>query len=131
MIYAGLMTIGKRLRALREARHFTQEEIRKRTGMLRPHISRLENGHTVPSVKTLERMARALEVPINKIFLGVEQSSPPSPLPFIRGTPEPSFGGTAAERRFLTQLRHLLGAISQTDRRLLLALAKKMALRAK
>ena len=125
------MTIGKRLRALREARHFTQEEIRKRTGMLRPHISRLENGHTVPSVKTLERMARALEVPIDKIFLGVEQSSLASPLPSIPGALEPTFGGTTAERRFLTQLRDLLASITQTDRRLLLALAKKMALRAK
>jgi transcriptional regulator with XRE-family HTH domain len=125
------MTIGHRLRALREARHFTQEEIRKRTGMLRPHISRLENGHTVPSVKTLERMARALEVPINKIFLGVEQSSPVSPIPLIPDAPEITFGRTASERRVLTQFHRLLAAISPTDRRLLFALAKKMAHRAK
>jgi transcriptional regulator with XRE-family HTH domain len=131
MIYIAVMTIGRRLRALREARHLTQEEVRKRTGMLRPHISRLENGHTVPSVRTLERMARALEVPINKILLGVEQPSPTSSIPNIPATPEFIFGRTSGERRFLGQFHRVLAVISPTDRRLLFALAKKMARRTK
>jgi len=57
------MMIGDRLRALREEKKFTQGDIEKRTGLLRAHISSIENGRTVPTVETLEKLARALEVP--------------------------------------------------------------------
>jgi hypothetical protein len=40
----------------------------KRTGLLRCYISRVENGHTVPSVDTLEKLARALEIPMYQLF---------------------------------------------------------------
>jgi len=62
------MIIGDRLRAIREAKEFSQGDIEKRTGLLRCYISRVENGHTVPTVETLEKMARALEVPMYKLF---------------------------------------------------------------
>src|SRR6478609_3676884 len=62
------MIIGDRLRALREEKKLSQGEIEKRTGLLRCYISRVENGHTVPSVETLEKFARALEVPMYQIF---------------------------------------------------------------
>ena len=55
------MIIGDRLRALREEKKFSQGDIEKRTGLLRCYISRVENGHTVPAIETLEKMARALE----------------------------------------------------------------------
>jgi len=55
------MIIGDRLRALREVKKFSQGDIEKRTGLLRCYISRVENGHTVPAIETLEKMARALE----------------------------------------------------------------------
>jgi transcriptional regulator with XRE-family HTH domain len=58
------MIIGERLRALREEKKFSQGEVEKRTGLLRCYISRVENGHTVPAVETLEKFARALEVPM-------------------------------------------------------------------
>src|SRR5216683_188720 len=58
------MIIGDRLRALREEKKFSQGDIEKRTGLLRCYISRVENGHTVPAIETLEKMARALEVPL-------------------------------------------------------------------
>ena len=48
------MIIGDRLRVLREQKRFSQGEIEKRTGLLRCYISRVENGHTVPAVETLE-----------------------------------------------------------------------------
>ena len=48
------MFIGDRLRVLREEKKFSQGEIEKRTGLLRSYISRVENGHTVPAVETLE-----------------------------------------------------------------------------
>jgi transcriptional regulator with XRE-family HTH domain len=62
------MVIGDRLRTLRETKNFSQGEIEKRTGLLRCYISRVENGHTVPAVETLEKFARALDVPIYQLF---------------------------------------------------------------
>src|SRR5713101_1424727 len=62
-----IMIIGDRLRILREQKKFSQGEIEKRTGLLRCYISRVENGHTVPAVETLEKFARALEVPLYQL----------------------------------------------------------------
>lgn len=56
------MLIGERIRAIREAKKLSQGDIEEPTALLRPYISRIENGHTVPSVETLEKLARALEV---------------------------------------------------------------------
>ncbi len=57
------MIIGDRLRVLREHKKLSQGDIEKRTGLLRCYISRVEYGHTLPAVETLEKFARALEVP--------------------------------------------------------------------
>jgi transcriptional regulator with XRE-family HTH domain len=62
------MVIGERLRDLREQKKLSQGDIQNRTGLLRCYISRVENGHTIPSVETLEKMARALEVPLYQLF---------------------------------------------------------------
>jgi transcriptional regulator with XRE-family HTH domain len=63
-----VVVIGNRLKELREPKQLSQGDIEKRTGLLRCYISRVENGHTVPAVSTLERMARALEVPMYRLF---------------------------------------------------------------
>jgi transcriptional regulator with XRE-family HTH domain len=75
------MIIGERLRALREEKKFSQGEIEKRTGLLRCYTSRVENGHTVPSVETLEKFARALEVPMYQLFYEGEEPPKPPKLP--------------------------------------------------
>jgi len=62
------MIIGDRLRALREEKKLSQGDIEKRTGLLRCYISRVENGHTVPAIETLEKLARALECPLYQLF---------------------------------------------------------------
>src|ERR1700680_4877543 len=62
------MVIGERLRALREEKHLSQGQIEKRSGLLRCYISRVEHGHTIPSVETLKKMCRALEVPLYQLF---------------------------------------------------------------
>ena len=62
------MLIGNRLRELREAKKLSQGDIEKRTGLVRPYISRVEHNHTVPTINTLEKMARALEVPMYQLF---------------------------------------------------------------
>jgi transcriptional regulator with XRE-family HTH domain len=60
--------IGERLRALREEKKLSQGDIEKKTGLLRCYVSRVENGHTVPAFETLEKFARALEVPMYQVF---------------------------------------------------------------
>ena len=67
------MIIGDRLRELREEKKLSQGEIEKRTGLVRCYISRVENGHTVPAVETLEKFARALEVPMYQLFYDGEE----------------------------------------------------------
>jgi transcriptional regulator with XRE-family HTH domain len=70
------MIIGDRLRELRDAKKLSQGDIEKRTGLLRCYISRVENGHTVPAIETLEKLARALEVPLYQLFY--EGKEPPN-----------------------------------------------------
>ena len=67
------MIIGDRLRAVREEKELSQGDIEKRTGLLRCYISRVENGHTVPAIETLEKMARALEIPLYQLFYDGER----------------------------------------------------------
>jgi transcriptional regulator with XRE-family HTH domain len=62
------MVIGEKLKALRVQKNLSQGDIEKRTGLLRCYISRVENDHTVPSIDTLEKMARALELPMYRLF---------------------------------------------------------------
>ena len=67
------MIIGDRLRALREEKKLSQGDTEKKTGLLRCYVSRVENGHTVPAVDTLEKFARALEVPMYQLFYDGEE----------------------------------------------------------
>ncbi len=70
------MLVGERLRTLPEEKKLSQGEIQKRSGLLRPYISRVENGHTVLSIETLEKLACALEVPLYQLFY--EGDEPPA-----------------------------------------------------
>jgi transcriptional regulator with XRE-family HTH domain len=78
------MVIGDRLKALREHKNMSQGDIERRTGLLRCYISRVENGHTVPAIETLEKMARAMEVPMYQLFYDGEKP-PAAELPKIAG----------------------------------------------
>ena len=121
------MIIGDRLRALREEKKLSQGDIEKRTGLLRCYISRVENGHTVPAIETLEKMARALEVPLYQLFYDGEEAPELPNLPKRRTADEIAWGSTGKEARFLIMFRRLLGRIDEGDRRLLLYMAQKMA----
>ena len=120
------MIIGDRLRALREEKKLSQGDIEKRTGLLRCYISRVENGHTVPAIETLEKMARALEVPIYQLFYDGEE---PPQLPNLpkRNSADDGWGSTGKEARYLSKLRRLLGKSAEGDRKLILHMAQKMA----
>jgi transcriptional regulator with XRE-family HTH domain len=78
------MVIGERLKALREQKKLSQGDMEKKTSLLRCYVSRVENGHTVPAIETLEKMARAMEVPMYQLFYDGEK--PPAPeLPTVGG----------------------------------------------
>jgi transcriptional regulator with XRE-family HTH domain len=121
------MIIGERLRTLREVKKLSQGDIEKRTGLLRCYISRVENGHTVPAIETLEKMARALEVPLYQLFYDGEEPPELPNLPKRKTADEIAWGHSGKEARFLNRLRRLLGRIDEGDRRLLLYMAQKMA----
>jgi transcriptional regulator with XRE-family HTH domain len=121
------MIIGERLRTLRETKKLSQGDIEKRTGLLRCYISRVENGHTVPAIETLEKMARALEVPLYQLFYDGEEPPELPNLPKRKTADEIAWGHSGKEARFLNRLRRLLGRIDEGDRRLLLYMAQKMA----
>lgn len=126
------MGIGERIRVLRERRQLSQGDIEERTGLLRCYISRVENGHTVPSLETLERFAGALDVPLYGLFYDSDEP-PEDPAAVPQMTLESlsqEEGAAGADARFLLKLRELQEHLSPTDRNVLLALAKKMAVRA-
>ena len=95
------MLIGDRIRALREAKKLSQGDIEERTGLLRSYISRIENGHTVPSVETLEKWARALEVPLYQLFYGGEEPPKLVHLPKRKTAKGVIWGSSGKEARFL------------------------------
>jgi transcriptional regulator with XRE-family HTH domain len=120
------MVICDRLRELREAKNLSQGDIEKRTGLLRCYISRVENGHTVPAVETLEKFARALEVPLYQLFY--EGDKPPQ-LPNLlkRKTSAGIVWGTSGkDARYLHILRKCLSKAAERDRKILLSFAQKM-----
>ena len=118
------MIIGARLRMLRDEKKLSQGDIEKRTGLLRCYISRVENGHTVPSVKTLEKMARALEVPMYRLF---HDGEVPAGLSKLKPPKDDEFGSRGAQADYLSKLRRLLAKMEPGDQKLLLHMAQKVA----
>jgi transcriptional regulator with XRE-family HTH domain len=120
------MIIGDRLRDLREQKKLSQGEIEKRTGLLRCYISRVENGHTVPAVETLEKFARALEVPLYQLFY--DGDVPPKPTTFAgrKTATTIAWGNSGKDAHMLSKFRQVLSRAHESDRRLLLQMARKM-----
>ena len=121
------MIIGDRLRELREGKKLSQGDIEKRTGLLRCYISRVENGHTVPAIETLEKLARALEVPLYQLFY--EGDEPPKlPNLLTRKTADDIVWGSSGKQAvYLHKLRKCLSKAGDADRKLILAMAQKLA----
>jgi transcriptional regulator with XRE-family HTH domain len=113
------MDIGHRLRCIREEKNLSQGDIEQRTGLLRCYISRVENGHTVPALETLEKMARAMEIPLYRLMY--DGDAPPA----IQD-PSDEWGATGKDARFLKKLRQSLAKMGDADRELLLMFAEKM-----
>jgi transcriptional regulator with XRE-family HTH domain len=123
------MIIGERLRALREEKKFSQGDIEEMTGLLRCYVSRVENGHTVPAVETLEKFARALEVPMYQLFYEGEE---PPKLPNLlkrKTADDILWGNSGKDARTLVMFCRLFGRMEEDDRKVLFFMAQKMAKR--
>jgi transcriptional regulator with XRE-family HTH domain len=121
------MVIGDRLCELRESKKLSQGDIEKRTGLLRCYISRVENGHTVPAIETLEKLARALEIPLYQLFYAGDE---PPKLPNLlkrRTSDGIAFGSTGKQAAYLHKLRKCLSKAAEADRKLIMVMAQKMA----
>jgi transcriptional regulator with XRE-family HTH domain len=109
------MNIGSTIRGFRLQRGMSQGDIEKRTGLLRCYLSRVENGHTVPSLETLQKIAGALDLPLSQFFAEAP----------IKDVPGVSL--SSEEIRFLTQVQRYSANLTESDRRLLLAMVRKFA----
>ena len=121
------MIIGGRLRELREDKKLSQGDIEKRTGLLRAYVSRVENGHTVPALKTLEKFARALEVPMYELFYDDEE--PPQLLKLPKRMPvnDGLWGNFSNEPIMLDKFCRLFRQMEGRNVKLILFTARKMA----
>jgi len=123
------MVIGARLRQLREQKGMSQGDVEKATGLFRCYTSRVENGHTVPSIETLEKYAAAFDVPLYRLFY--EGDEPPT-LPKLTSRENlkklaKEKGEKGSEARFLLKLKRMLSKIGERDRKVFLAIVQKLA----
>jgi transcriptional regulator with XRE-family HTH domain len=115
------MNIGETIRSFRLQKGMSQGDIEKRTGLLRCYLSRVENGHTIPSLDTLAKIASAMDTPLGQFFAI---------------NPADTAARAASqmneeEVRFLSQIRRYSSNLNDSDRKLVLAMVKKMAATAK
>ncbi|MGB2589006.1 MAG: helix-turn-helix transcriptional regulator [Candidatus Acidiferrum sp.] len=121
------MVIGNRLRQLRELKKMSQGDIERKTGLLRCYISRVENGHTVPNLETLEKLARALEVPMYRLFYDGDAPPKVPNLPKLNSSTESGWGSSGKDAEYFDKLRRLLAKASEKDRKLILFTTRKLA----
>lgn len=119
-----MLKIGERIRQARLQRGLSQGDLESRTGLLRCYLSRVENGHTEPSLQTLVRLAAALDMPLVGFFAEAaaeaEAAASPTHVPAL-----PQL--TQEQMAFLVQMRQVAGTLSETDRQKVLSLARQMA----
>jgi transcriptional regulator with XRE-family HTH domain len=112
------MNIGETIRNYRLQKGMSQGDIEKRTGLLRCYLSRVENGHTIPSLDTLAKIAGAMELPLAQFF--ADHSRP-------NGHAGKAPQLSDEDVRFLSQVRRYSSNLNESDRKLVLAMVRKMA----
>ena len=63
------LQLGSRIRALRQARHLTLRDVAERSGVTESFLSQVERDVTSPSIATVQRIARALDLSIAQLFV--------------------------------------------------------------
>jgi transcriptional regulator with XRE-family HTH domain len=114
------VNIGNVIRSYRGERGLSQGDIERRTGLLRCYLSRVENGHTVPSLETLAKIAEALDISLADFFPGSETPS--------ERDAQKMLGELSDEEvRFLAEIKKYSTTLNEGDKRLVLAMIRKMA----
>lgn len=122
------MVIGERVRTLRERKNLTQQDIEDRSGLKRCYLSRVENGNTVPSIHTVEKLAAALEVPMYRLFYEGEGLPPDPPLlPATAMTAGAELQNYAENARMMEKLRRIWVRLDENSRDRLYSMANMMA----
>lgn len=114
------VNIGEVIKTYRSQRGLSQGDIERRTGLLRCYLSRVENGHTVPSLETLAKIAEAMDISLADFFPGTET-------PRDRETQKMLGELSQDEIRFLAEIKKYSTTLSEGDKRLVLAMIRKMA----
>ena len=117
-----MLMIGERLRSIRESKNLSQGDIEKRTGMLRCYTSRVENGHTVPSIETLAKYAQALEIPLYQLFYDGEETPKK-----IKGVDLDGEKLSLTERREIESLGRKFTKLKERDKGIVRLLVAKLA----
>jgi transcriptional regulator with XRE-family HTH domain len=120
------MEIGPRLRELREGKHLTQGDIENKTGLLRCYISRVEKGHTIPNVETLEKFARALKIPLYRLFTDRETANV---LKLFTAKRKAEWGLDAKHHSELRVFARAFRRLDDRKQKLLMGLAQEMVTR--
>jgi transcriptional regulator with XRE-family HTH domain len=120
------MLIGERIRALREKQGLTQGDLEERCGLLRCYTSRVENGHTVPSLETVEKIARALGMPLYQVFYDGEKP-PAIEAVTTDGRRKLPFGKNSSDRKYVQSLLKIVEAMDSAQRKSLLQAARGIA----
>jgi transcriptional regulator with XRE-family HTH domain len=114
------VNIGEVIKTYRGQRGLSQGDIERRTGLLRCYLSRVENGHTVPSLETLAKIAEAMDISLADFFPGTET-------PRDKETQKMLGELSQDEIRFLVEIKRYSSTLSDGDKRLVLAMIRKMA----
>jgi transcriptional regulator with XRE-family HTH domain len=114
------VNIGEVIKSYRSQRGLSQGDIERRTGLLRCYLSRVENGHTVPSLETLAKIAQAMDISLADFFPGTET-------PRDKETQKMLGELSGDEIRFLAEIKRYSNSLSDGDKRLVLAMIRKMA----
>ena len=118
------MMIGDRLCALREAKQLSQGDSEKISGLLRCYASRVENGHTVSVIDTLEKWAQALGIPMHQlVYDGEAALKIPDEIRYL-GMSSKRRGANGLADRYLSEMQECLTKLDRNDRALVLHLTK-------
>jgi len=114
------VNIGEVIRSYRGERGLSQGDIERRTGLLRCYLSRVENGHTVPSLETLAKIAEAMDMSLADFFPSMETAR--------EREAKKALGELSADEiRFLGEIKRYSSPLSDENKRLVLAMIRKMA----
>src|ERR1700741_3955240 len=116
------VNIGEVIKTYRGQRGLSQGDIERRAGLLRCYLSRVENGHTVPSLETLAKIAEDMEISLADFFPGTET-------PRDRETQKMLGELSEDQGRFLSEIERNITSLSVVEKQLFLGMILKMASR--